>query len=514
MAENDPAILPDDAAQPNALRAGSAGRIASLLMAAALWGFSIALGVALVSALWACFGTVLFRPLDVVEGEVLFEAQRLRQHLALYVDPLVGARDYGPVPSRYYVLYTPLWPRLLSVLPSRWAEPVARVVGGLAWYGMLGGIAYWSPVDRRRNAAVAAAWAGGSFMLSRFCASATADSVAVAVSAAAFFDCVRRERVTAAAGALFVLAAWLKPNVVGLGAGAFLYEVGAHRRRALGPLSVALATAGVLAVVSYRLSDGLWLSHLMRSTIQPMLLSRGVDQIVPRLPFLGLPHLLAAAFCWRARRLPKARLLLTVLGVSLGWTFLSMSKVGSSTNYWLEPTVAAVLAMASVPMTEVRRVAARVPIPVKATAVFCATIVLGLNAWGSVQAATGASERRGALDRVRAECGAAPTDIVLGEHPGIEMMLDGRVIETPFQMTHLLRRGLFPEDVWKRVIFSPEVRCLVTESDILERPLSDVDAQNDRFPPSIRAALEKRFVLVEKDSGVWVYRARDPAPRD
>jgi hypothetical protein len=206
--------------------------------------------------------------------------------------------------------------------------------------------------------------------------------------------------------------------------------------------------------------------------------------------------------------------LLTVLVVSLGWTFLSMSKVGSSTNYWLEPTVAAVLAMAAVPMPELRRLAARIPIPVKAITVFCATIVLGLNAWGSVHAATAASERRRALDRVRAECRAAPTDIVLGEHPGIEMMLDGRVIETPFQMTHLLRRGLFPEDVWKRVIFSPEVRCLVTESDILERPLSDVDVQNDRFPPCIRAALEERFALVEKDSGLWVYRARDPPPRD
>ena len=41
--------------------------------------------------------TLGVRPLDGVEGEVLFEGQRLREGLPIYTDPIAGVTDYGPV---------------------------------------------------------------------------------------------------------------------------------------------------------------------------------------------------------------------------------------------------------------------------------------------------------------------------------------------------------------------------------------------------------------------------------
>src|SRR5271170_3231508 len=109
--------------------------------AVALWAVGVSAAVALGVALVVAFGTLTYRPLDVVEGEILFETQRLRAHLPLYVDPVLGARDYGSVPSHYYVLYTPLWPWILSTLPGPWAEDVARLTSAVSWFGLLGWVA-------------------------------------------------------------------------------------------------------------------------------------------------------------------------------------------------------------------------------------------------------------------------------------------------------------------------------------------------------------------------------------
>ena len=90
------------------------------------WGVAAAaVAVAVVAVLAFAVVTIASRPLEYVEGEVLFDASRLRDHLRLYIDPLRGAFDYGPLPSRYYVAYTPLWAWLLSHVPAGAAAVVA-----------------------------------------------------------------------------------------------------------------------------------------------------------------------------------------------------------------------------------------------------------------------------------------------------------------------------------------------------------------------------------------------------
>jgi len=470
------------------------------------WTLAAAALLTLLAALVYAFGTVAVRPLDIVEGEILFEAQRLRNHFPLYVDPALGARDYGAVPSRYHVLYTPLWPFVLAQVPERLAAIGARLTSGVAWFGLLRVTVGEAPAHRRKATLFAAAFAGGTFMLARHCATASADVVAVVLAGAAVLRSARRGRVDAISGAFFALGAWTKPNVIGLAAGALLHEMIVGRARSAKPLGAAVLVSGALALWTDRLSGGVWLTHLVSSTMQPAIFARGFDQIVPRFPFLGAPHLFAAYCGFRARSEPRVRFLLAVLFASLAWTMLAMAKLGSATNYWLEPSFAAVLLMAHAPIP---RMGATVAPVLRWLAALAALVVLGLNAQACLRATREARVRRDAIGRVRARCGAAPSDLVLAEHPGLEMMLDGRVIETPFQMTHLVRQGRYPIELWRSDVAAPEIRCFVTENDLLERPLSEVSVDEDRFGPEMRAALIARFELVARDDVYWVYRARD-----
>jgi hypothetical protein len=470
----------------------------------------VALLLSLFAGLLYAFGTALGRPIETVEGEILFEAQRVRENFALYVDPVVGAYDYGAVPSRYHVLYTPVWPYVLSWLPAGVALGTARLASAFAWYGLLAAVAFGAAVERRREGLAAAALAGSTFMIVRHCATATADSVAVVLAGVALLRTVRIGRADALAGALFALAVWTKPNVMGLASGVLLHEIFTGRSRSLKPLTAAVALSGVVGFWTYRVSHGAWLTHLLRSTLQPASLRRAVLEIGPRLPFLGLPHAFAAYCAIRARASFPARVLLWALGTSLTWTALEMSKVGSATGYWLEPTVAAVMIMAHVAIP-------RVPIwdlaGVRWTIAAAALATLAWNTAASLKAAREAFVRRDAIARVRAECGARAADLVLADNPGLEMMLDGRVLETPYQFTHLVRRGAYPVDLWKSDIAAPQIRCLVAEADLLEPSRVATDLENERFGPEIRPALMARFAFAAEDDGLWIYRARDGALR-
>jgi hypothetical protein len=468
-----------------------------------------AVGIALAAALAFAFGTLVLRPLDIVEGEILFEASRIRDKLPLYVDPLVGTHDYGPVPSRYYVLYTPLWPFLVAQLPAHLAPTVARLVSGIAWFGLLVFMAKLAAPERRRSVLLAAACAGGTYMLARNAAFAGADAIGVVVAGIALMRSARVARVDALSGALFAVAAWTKPNVIGLAAGAFLYEILAGKARAGKALLSAFAISTALAIWSHYVSGGAWLEHLVKSTFQPIDAARAFELTVARFPLLGLPHLFVAYCGWRARSSPSVRLVLSALTTSLLWTLLSMGKVGSSTNYWMEPTVGAVLLLGYAPIPAIPSwEQARFQ---TSAALFCLG-ALAVNAAGSLIALNASVLRGAAVRRVRARCGAAPEDLVLAEHPGYEVMLNGRLLETPYQMTHLARSGRYPLDLWKTDIGASQIRCLVMESDLLERPLSDVNVADDRFGVEMRAALTRRFELVAQDSGLWIYRVRVPSP--
>jgi hypothetical protein len=180
------------------------------------------------------FVVLTFRPriLDGVEGALLFDAARLRQRLPLWVAPAQGAWDYGPVPARYYVAYTGVWAYVLSFFPAAWGELPARAIASLSWFGLLVGIVVTSPPERRKAALVAAVFVGGVYTSALFGSAGRPDSPALLLSGVALTRSIRRDRTGFFDGALFALAAFIKPNVLGLSSGAFAGELWLRRSRA------------------------------------------------------------------------------------------------------------------------------------------------------------------------------------------------------------------------------------------------------------------------------------------
>jgi len=184
-----------------------------------------------------------------VEGEILYEAQRIRASLPLYTDPVVGALDEGAVPARFFVLYPPILPWLLSLVPERGAAIAGRALGTAAWFGTLAAIVGTVPGARRKAAFAAAAFAGGIYTLTLFASTARPDSLAVALAGAGLLRAVDRRRLDAPCGVLFALAAWTKPNVLGLAAGAMVAGAWVNRRGAALAAAGALGAGGLVAGV-------------------------------------------------------------------------------------------------------------------------------------------------------------------------------------------------------------------------------------------------------------------------
>ena len=459
---------------------------------------------ALVATLSFAIGTLAVRPLDGVEGEALFEAARIRAHLALYTDPIAGATDLGPVPARFYVLYPPLWPLALSVVPAAAAPLVARAASAFAWWGTLAAVAATARPQARAAAALGAAFIGGVYTLALYGGAGRPDAVAVACASSALAVAARRGKVPPFAAALFVLAAWIKPNVIGLGAGALLADVAARRRAALPTVLAAALTAASIAAALHVASGGAWIVHLVRSTGQPLSARLFAEQVPSRLPFFALLLALGGTAAWRGRADAGVRLAGAAIVTSAAWTLFSLAKIGSATNYWMEPSIASLVALANAPLRLEARAARWVLFLLPVQALY--TGVAGVRS--SIESLRDAPAKRAALDGARAACGAQGTALVMADEPGLELELDGRILSTPFQLTHLARRGRFPLSTWIADVERPEVGCLVMQDDLLERPAAAVSVEHDRFGPEMRAALVRRFELARAGGGLWIYRPR------
>ncbi len=461
-----------------------------------------AVGVALCATLAYSFLSVGGRPWDNVEGCILFEASRLRDGFPLYIDPVRGAFEYGPVPARYYVLYPPVFAWLLSHLSATAAPTAARVLGACAWFGLLARVAAHADDKARRIAWIGAAFIGGVYSLALFGASGRPDGLAVALAGLGLARSSRLGRVDPLSAALFAFAPWVKPNVVGLAVGALMVDIGARRARAIGAVACAAAVTLLAAVTLQRASGGAWVTHLVRSTGQGGSWAQWLDQVPSRLQFLGVPLAVAATCGWGGRKDPRVAVALGALGSSLAWTLLCSAKIGSATNYWMEPCVASLVVLSRAPSW---------PIVAGSRARLAAAIVaLVQSLWTGVASVRSVLEElawqlpseRHALERAREVCRASRAELLLGDEVGIELALNGRIMTTPFQMTHLARRGLFPVSLWLADVRRPELAGVVMEDDLLERPLTEVDVNHDRYGPELRAVLRDRFALADRQ-GEW-----------
>jgi hypothetical protein len=487
----------------------SSGR---LLRGVARLGQMLSLAVVLVAlAFTLAFVLLTFhsRLPDGVEGALLNSASRVREHRTLWVNPVLGAWDYGPVPSRYYVPYTGLWACVLSVFPASLGIDPARAIGAAAWFGLLIWIVAAAPPARRRAAAVAAAFVAGAYTLTLYGGSGRPDSPALLLAGIALWRTVRNDRAGAVEGALFAIAALIKPSVLGIAAGTLSAEVFYRRVRAWPAVLGGGIASAALVLTLDRASHGQWLEHLTRSNYGGMQLDFWLGRLAARLPFFGLPLAFATFCAYRARAMPGAKRALWALASAVGWTLFTLAKAGSASNYWMEPCVAAVVIFAHVPLP---RLTPAVCALLSAVAPVQALWTGLASIRSSIESVATAAPQRAMLEGARARLGASPDQIVLGAEAGLEFLLNGRIVQQPVYMTSLSRVGRYPLEVWMHDLERPQVVGLLMNDDLLERPPSAENVSDDLFAPALRSFLRERYVLVQSGVGLYLYARRGRPP--
>jgi hypothetical protein len=455
------------------------------------------LGVALVTTAWFVARTIAVRVPYWGEAEVLFEASRIRDGLPLYVDPLSGAREYGEPPSRFYVTYPPLWSGVVSLLPAGAACVGARIACTVAWFGTLGALVWKARRTSRLEAGAAAAFVAGIWVLANFATVGRPDSIACALAAAGLARAIRKGCVDVVSTAALVLAPWVKPTILGLPAGALAGAMAADRAQGQRTLAVAAILAGASVVVAYVSSGGALFAHVVLSNAQPFTLDGWLDQVPSRAPFF-LPLFAWAWWVgWRDRQSPGARIGLAALAGAVVWTLFALAKTGSSSNYWMEPCVAAVALVAG---------AAPGPLRIGQGRVEHALAVLVAVAWADTASVRAAiehvrTERADAsfVAEARARCQAGPDDVVAADEAGIELAANGRILVPTYQMVHLVRRT--QDDVlaaaWREDLRSPRIRCFVERS-----------RQLDLVPEVKRGLVEGYEVVASGAGGIRLWKKR------
>lgn len=447
-----------------------------------------------------------------VEGQLLYEASRLRRGLPLYVDPLVGAFDDGPLPIRKYVLYTPLWPLLTSLVPMAQALVFWRTVAAIAWFVGILALGAWPDRGRRaptlRPAALLVALSyGGFFLLARSGFEAKPDTVPALISACALARTIRRGRLDPLSGALFAIAALAKPNMVGIASGAVLCDVLTRRARSASALIAGAVVAGTGAALFAAWSRGAWLAHLHASAMMPISPYRWGGYLDDYALLLGLPHALVAALAWRACR--RAR---TVpygpagLATSIAWACFSMGKHGSGTAYWLEPTMGMVAVLAySTPISLGARAQALAALtaPLPPVVLGAMSIPFLLREWGATQ------RDAGHVAEVRAACRLGPGEVAAASDTGLEMALSGRVTWAPWATTFLVRSGAFPLATLEADYARPALACFVDRGcdTITPEPVPfDPGSEHSIFRFELRDTILRNFQLAARVDGECVFR--------
>ncbi len=463
------------------------------MLARITWGLVlVSITSALVATLYFVVVTLPVRIPYWGEAEVLFEASRLRSHLPLYVDPLLGANEYGEPASRFYVTYPPLWTWIVSLGPNNVA--FARLVCTIAWLGALAGLAWSARPESRRETAIAAVFVAGIWVLANFATIGRPDSIACALAAIALARAMRRGKLDVLSVALFVLVPWVKPTIVGLPLGALAGGCVVDRKSGPRMLGVAVLLAVVSAIVAHVASGGALFEHVVRSNAQAFSLAVWIEQVGGRLPFFAPLLVWAAWLGWRDRASASSRIGLAALGGAFGWTLFALAKTGSSSNYWMEPAIAAVAL--------VSRCAAG-PVRVFGSDLRHALVALIAVAWADVASVRGALEHAARMRAdaafvasVRPRAGIESDGVIAADEAGIELLLNGRILTPTYQMVHLVRRGSYPAAPWIDELMSPRTRAFVEHTGQL------------RLAPDLQRALEASYDVAVEERGFRVWKRR------
>jgi hypothetical protein len=237
----------------------------------------------------------------------------------------------------------------------------------------------------------------------------------------------------------------------------------------------------------------------VRATGQPLTLEIWWRHVWTRAMFVAP----AAYVTWIAARAARsgtgvpdhgARIACFAWCTSLAWTLISLAKIGSASNYWMEPAMAAVVvtAFAPPPALETR---GRAALWIGALA---ASVWLTIATVGGVTEAFEREPRRAALlSRARSDCGARPDDVVVADNPGSEMAIDGRIVAPALATEYLILQRHMPVSTWVHDLEASEVACVLEQEGLFHAL------------PEIADVIDRRFVAVETVEDWTLYRLRE-----
>ncbi len=455
------------------------------------------------------------RPPDYAEGCVLFNSSRIRDGLALYTDLAAGAHEYGEPPSRYLVAYTPFHAALASLLPAGLALGVARLVGLAAWWGALAVPVFYATGERKRSSRALALFLGGTFLFARWGATAKPDAVALLFLSCALVRVGGKGRLDAWSGALLAIAALWKPSVVGAAPGLFVASaLGSWRGRDASEReerSGALWATSAVVAVSVIAFGGLALAshgearrHLLAALGLSFQWHLFVENNLSRLPFVFGLFLAASVVAYRSRRDGGgARLLFSALLTSVTVAALGLGKIGSASNYLMEPALVSLAIVAKYGFPRVEANARSLVIGAALAASASWTAVATMRSLRDE--ARGWGELTSALESVKHRCRGRESDFALSDNPGFELALNGRIYTHPLELYYLALSGRFSSAAWAADVTHPNVRCFVSEVSGSLPP-----APEGPFPPEVAEALAGAFDAPTRIGPLVVYLRKSP----
>ena len=456
----------------------------------------------------------LYSPQNPVASEIHFEAYRVARKLPLYVDPFVGAWEDGAPPSRYYVLYTPIFPTLVGM--------VARVVGGASltlatvqWVGRTIAVGSWlalqilvvvfAPKERRKTTLLATLLGAGIYFVARNAASMSPDTFATLLVCTGVLRAVVKDEIDPIAAVLLIAGPFVKPSCLGGVAGAAIVLLAQRRPGWLRGFLAGIGTFVVFLGICHLASDGAWLTHITSSTGQPLTLTRWVQEMGSRSVVLGIPH---AVVAWVAYERKTTWLALGPLLGSLAWATFMMAKHGSGSHYWLEPTTLAVIVISRMPAATGERTVERY-LPIGAL-VFA--VLVAVTSWPPyLEEPSRVRWHDAKFAALKQRIPRRPGDFILSSDFEVEMQLDEGHISVPaWQSGFLARAGKFPKEAWQADLVRPEVTYVVSAVDPRLPPgkTNDEIVELSPFYDILKEPLLASFDFYDDIGGMFVFKRR------
>lgn len=451
-------------------------------------------------------------PLDYGEGPLLEQSLRLSRGENIYPN---GLADYPFAIANY----PPVYPSLLALIdkafgPSFIAARALTLLAALSCAALIAATVRTITRDLRAAAIAAALFLASPYTVF-WSTLVRIDLVALALSLGAILLVARRPEARSTpfgAAALLLAAALTRQSHLLAGPLAVAGALYAIRPSRAAAFLATLALSATMAVGSlHAATGGGFYLHTVTANANeyslPLLRKFIGDLIEYATPILGLSAMYLARYLWRREpRDPRSVLLALYFGGTV-LSSLTIGKVGSHVNYFLELVASTAILGGVIAATWGKLEAPR---PRRATlallgaqiALACGTAIL------RPENMVGKLRLRGEFAELAQVISAEPREILADETMGLLVISGHRLMLQPFELTQLSRQGL-----WDQSPVVADIRArrfgLVLLNDGPSNPDSWV---KERWTPEMLSAIHEAYEATGALAGATLYRPRAACP--